>query len=123
MPKRASSPRPQSSARQTDTPSERLARQFFTGFVRTHVLHHAAHEAVCGVTLTQELARHGYRLSPGTLYPLLHDLAQAGYLRGSTERCEGRRRKCYSITPKGLWVLSKVKAQIKELVSEILENE
>jgi hypothetical protein len=31
--------------------------------------------------MIEELGRHGYRISPGTLYPLLHNLEKKGYLR------------------------------------------
>lgn len=33
-----------------------------------------------GLALIAELRRHGYELSPGTLYPVLHQLEGAGYL-------------------------------------------
>src|SRR5579859_2643932 len=36
------------------------------GFVRIHILHHAAEGEVYGQWLIEELARHGYRISPGT---------------------------------------------------------
>ena len=57
-----------------------MLRDFFLGFVRTHVLHHASREPVYGLQLIAELRRHGYDLSPGTLYPMLHDLGKSGYL-------------------------------------------
>nr|MBI3612512.1 helix-turn-helix transcriptional regulator [Nitrospirota bacterium] len=102
--------------------AERLLRQLFLGFVRTHILYHAAAEPVCGVDLAEELARHGYRLSPGTLYPTLHGLEAAGYLRCIPELRDGRRRKCYRITPTGRWALGEARKQIKELVEEVLED-
>ncbi len=102
--------------------AERLVRQLFLGFVRTHILYHAATEPVCGVDLAEELARHGYRLSPGTLYPTLHGLEAAGYLRCVPEIRDGRRRKCYRITPTGRWALEEARKLIKELVEEVLED-
>ncbi len=53
-----------------------MLRDFFLGFIKVHVLHHAAHEPIYGVAMIAELARHGYELSPGTLYPLLHSLEE-----------------------------------------------
>jgi len=100
-----------------------LARELFLGFVKTHILYHASKEAVCGVGLAEELANHGYRLSPGTLYPTLHALAAAGYLRCLPELHEGRRRKSYRITKSGLWALSEARKRLRELVEEVLENE
>ncbi|NMC01995.1 MAG: PadR family transcriptional regulator, partial [Chloroflexi bacterium] len=49
-----------------------LSRELFLGFVKAHILYHAGREAVYGLWLIEELARHGYELSPGTLYPILH---------------------------------------------------
>lgn len=102
--------------------SRQLDRQFFLGFVRTHILFHAAEAAICGVGITAELARHGYRLSPGTLYPILHALAAAGYLRCVSKVENGRVRKYYTITARGRWALDEAKKRLKELVKEVLEE-
>jgi PadR family transcriptional regulator, regulatory protein PadR len=64
-----------------------MVRDFFLGFIKIHILHHATYAPVYGVTIIAELRRHGYDLSPGTLYPLLHSLEAAGSLaRGSSRR-------------------------------------
>ncbi|MGH7410247.1 MAG: PadR family transcriptional regulator [Candidatus Methylomirabilis sp.] len=105
------------------TKTDRLVRRFFLGFVRTHILFHAAERPVCGVDLSEELARHGYRLGPGTLYPILHDLMAAGYLHCILEVRNGRRCKCYSVTSRGRWALVRVRKQIKELVREVMEGD
>jgi len=86
-------------------------------------LFHAAEKPVCGVGLSEELARHGYRLSPGTLYPTLHGLEEAGYLRCVPEVQDGRVRKHYRITADGRWALEQVRKQIAELVEEVMSNE
>jgi len=101
---------------------DQLDRQFFLGFVRTHILFHAAEAPIFGVEITEELARHGYRLSPGTLYPILHGLAAAGYLRRASKVENGRVRKYYSITSQGRWALGEAKKRLKELVKEVLEE-
>lgn len=103
--------------------SDQLDRQLFLGFVRTHILFHAAESPICGVEITEELSHHGYRLSPGTLYPLLHRLATTGYLRCIPKVESGRVRKYYSITPHGRWALGEAKKRLKELVKEVLEEE
>jgi DNA-binding PadR family transcriptional regulator len=77
---------------------DELIRHFFGGFVRLHILYHAAKEAICGIEMIEELHRHGYRLSPGTLYPILHHLEQAGYLTCEDAVVSGKRRKNYRIT-------------------------
>ena len=85
------------------------------GLVRLHVLHHAAQEPVYGQWMIDELASHGYRLSPGTLYPMLSKLERDGYLTSATER-EGRTsRKFYTITEKGREGLVVARARLKEL--------
>ena len=71
----------------------------------------------------EELARHGYDLSPGTLYPLLHSLEEQGYLVQTTRVVAGRVRKYYAITDQGRTALQEAKQQIHELVREVLEEE
>lgn len=99
-----------------------IDREFFLGFVRTHILYHATKEAVFGTEIAKELARHGYEISPGTLYPILHRLEAAGYMERSAEVVGGKIRKYYRATPKGRRVLEDTKRKIGELVKEILEE-
>jgi len=40
--------------------------------------------------MIQELSRHGYRLGPGTLYPLLHGMEAQGLLRSKAASGSGR---------------------------------
>lgn len=98
----------------------RLVRQFFLGFVRLHILHHASEGSVCGVDLSSELGRHGYKLSPGTLYPILHSLEASGYLRRRDQVEGGRQRKVYTLTRKGQRALDQAKKHLEELVEEVL---
>ncbi|MBZ5497354.1 MAG: PadR family transcriptional regulator [Acidobacteriia bacterium] len=58
----------------------------FLGLIRLHILYHTVHEPIFGLGIIKELARHGYSLNPGTLYPLLHNMEQKGYLRSSVKR-------------------------------------
>ena len=104
-------------------PTRRLVRQFFLGFVKIHILHHAAEEPVCGVDLAKELAGHGYHLSPGTLYPTLHGLETAGYLRCKFELRSGRRRRTYTITRTGRQALAQARKQTRELIEEVMIGE
>lgn len=99
-----------------------MLRDFFLGFIRIHVLHHAAREPLYGGAMLAELARHGYQLSPGTLYPLLHSLEEQGYLAHERRVVEGRVRKYYVITPAGSLALQEAKHKIAELVHEVLEE-
>jgi DNA-binding PadR family transcriptional regulator len=90
--------------------------------VRLHVLYHATKEAIFGVEMMQELRRHGYEVGAGTLYPMLHQLEEAGYLTSHTEVVAGKRRKYYLATPEGVAVLETSKAKLRELVSEVLDD-
>ncbi len=99
-----------------------MLRDFFLGFIKIHVLHHAAHEPIYGVAMIAELARHGYQLSPGTLYPLLHSLEEQGYLVREERVVAGRVRKYYVITQQGSAALQEAKQKIAELVHEVLEE-
>jgi DNA-binding PadR family transcriptional regulator len=99
-----------------------ITRHFFNGFIRLHVLYHAAKDPVYGAEITEELVRHGYRLSQGTLYPTLHLLEGLGYLRSRTEVVGGRRRKYYRATPAGRRVLKEARQRLQELVAEVIED-
>ncbi|MBI2853862.1 MAG: helix-turn-helix transcriptional regulator [Chloroflexi bacterium] len=95
----------------------------YAGFVRLHILHHASKGPVFGLWIIEELARHGYRLSPGTLYPLLHDLERSGYLVSERRAVNGRIRRSYSITDSGHSALESAKGKIRELFGELFEVE
>jgi PadR family transcriptional regulator PadR len=100
-----------------------MLREFFLGFVKVHVLHHARKEPLYGVWVLGELGKHGYQLSPGTLYPLLHGLEADGYLQREERVVEGKVRKYYRITPLGERALREARTKITELVDEIAEDE
>ena len=97
-----------------------MYKDFFLGFVKTHILYHASRGPVYGVEMLEELGRHGYRLSPGTIYPTLHRLEREGYLSMYRSVVEGKVRKYYTITEQGLAVLDEAKKKIAELVNEVL---
>jgi DNA-binding PadR family transcriptional regulator len=101
-------------------PGNKMLRDFFLGFVKVHLLHHASREPVYGVWFIEELARHDYQISPGTLYPLLHNLEATGYLHREDRVVDGKVRKYYAITPLGKEALSEVRTKIQELVEEIM---
>jgi len=98
-----------------------MIRNFFLGFIKIHILHHAAKEPVYGLWLIEELDHHGYKLSPGTLYPILHKLETEHYLESFSENVGGKLRKYYRITPDGIEALAKIKDKMQELVKEVLE--
>lgn len=99
-----------------------MVREVFLAFVRVHILHHAVKEPVFGLEMIEELGRHGYSMSPGTLYPILHGMEKSGYLKSREEVVGGRVRKYYRATPKGRRMLAELRAKIRELVDEVMED-
>lgn len=92
-----------------------------SGFIRLHVLHHAAAGDLTGAWMMEELREHGYRISPGTLYPMLHGMERKGYLESSRHR-EGKRSwRAYRITAKGGEALAEAKSRLRELFRELME--
>jgi PadR family transcriptional regulator, regulatory protein PadR len=100
-----------------------MLREFFLGFIKIHILHHAAQEPVFGLALIRELARHGYEVSPGTVYPVLHELQRGGYLAREDRVVQGKVRKYYRTTPRGEEALAEARTKIAELVTEVLRRE
>lgn len=103
---------------------ERSRLDLFSGdFIKLHVLHHASERPVYGLWLIEELAEHGYRVSPGTLYPILHSLEESQMLTSYNELYEGKIRRYYKITADGRRQVKEAKLQLMELMSEILTKE
>lgn len=97
----------------------KLFRDLLLGFVKIHVLHHASKEPIYGAGIWAELETHGYQLSWGTLYPLLHNLDAAGFLQREDRVVAGKVRKYYTITPDGQRALDESRLKATELVQEI----
>lgn len=94
-------------------------QDLYIGLVRVHVLHHASKEQVFGQGIMEELGRHGYRLGPGTMYPLLHSMERRGWLKAYPVVVDGRRRKCYRATRAGKTALKEAVGRVGELHSEL----
>ncbi|HZP49396.1 MAG TPA: PadR family transcriptional regulator [Vicinamibacterales bacterium] len=98
-----------------------IVREFLLGFWKIHILHHADEDGIYGQWMLEELHRHGYRLSPGTLYPMLARMAERGWLRASEpKRSTGPR--VYRLTPRGREVLARVRRALDELYREVGER-
>jgi DNA-binding PadR family transcriptional regulator len=98
--------------------SDPIVREFLLGFWKIHILHHAKERGVYGQWMLEELRRHGYRLSPGTLYPLLARMARRGWLRAAEPK-RSRDARVYRITPAGTEVLKQLCASLAELQHEV----
>lgn len=100
-----------------------LYKDLYSGLIRLHVLHHAAEEPIFGFGMIEELARHGYKLSPGTMYPILHSLEKRGLLSSSEEWINAHKRRVYRATPLGRKALKAAKEKVKELFGELIEQQ
>lgn len=98
-------------------------REFQRGAMRLHILHHAAEEEIHGAWMTEELARHGYRISPGTLYPTLHRLEADGLLASEQQVVDGRTRRVYRATEAGRTALAEDRRALRELAREVLGDD
>ena len=95
-------------------------REFQRGAVRLHILHHADEGEIHGAWMTEELASHGYQISPGTLYPTLHRLEEEGLLVSEQRVVDGRQRRVYTATAAGRQALAEDRKALAELAREVL---
>jgi DNA-binding PadR family transcriptional regulator len=96
-------------------------QDLYSGLIRLHILHHACQEPIFGLGMIEELARHGYRLSPGTLYPIMHGLEQKGLLCSKPQQVNGKIRRVYSATASGRRALALARQKVRELFGELFE--
>lgn len=101
--------------------SDPVIRKMVLGFISIHILHHASGEPFYGSWMIDELNRHGYDMSAGTLYPILHKMEADGLLVRDDRLVDGKIRKYYSITDHGTDVLAQARKQAYELFKEIRE--
>ncbi|ASN05973.1 PadR family transcriptional regulator [Virgibacillus necropolis] len=97
----------------------KVLRKLFLGFIQIHILHHAKEEAIYGSWMLEELREHGYEISAGTLYPILHTMEVDQLLKKEDVKVNGKIRKYYQITSKGEEVLNEARAKAYELFKEI----
>jgi PadR family transcriptional regulator PadR len=101
--------------------SDEVDREFRLAFWKIHILHHAATRPVYGLWMLEELAEHGHRLSPGTLYPILARMEKHGWLRSDGDGSTKARRN-YRITPRGRKILEALRRDLIELHAEVVED-
>jgi DNA-binding PadR family transcriptional regulator len=98
-------------------------KDLYSGLIRLHVLHHAVARSIYGSWMIEELHEHGYEISPGTLYPMLHSLERKGYLKMRQEGPGKRARRLYRTTAKGRTALADAKDKVRELFGELYESD
>jgi PadR family transcriptional regulator PadR len=97
-------------------------QDLLSGLIRLHVLHHAVEDEVYGQWMIEELARHGYKLSAGTLYPMLRSMEKKGYLVSQEHRAGRSIRRIYKATPLGREALEMARGKVRELIGEMMEH-
>jgi len=97
-------------------------KDLYPALIRLHILYHAAREPIFGLAIIEELRRHGYRCSPGTLYPILHRMEERRYLASKKELVGGKLRRVYRATGLGRKALWAARAKVKELYGELFEE-
>ncbi|MEI4481783.1 MULTISPECIES: PadR family transcriptional regulator [unclassified Phyllobacterium] len=95
-------------------------QDLLSGLIRLQVLHHAVEGELYGQWMIDELAHHGYRLSAGTLYPMLKTMEKKGYLVSENRRDGRTARKFYRATPLGREALEIARLKVKELFGEMI---
>ncbi len=100
---------------------DKVLRKLFLGFIQIHILHHAGEQPIFGLWMLEELKEHGYNISAGTLYPILHSMESDGLLVKEERNVDGKIRKYYSATEKGMGVLKEARLKAYELFKEIKE--
>ncbi|WP_087972692.1 PadR family transcriptional regulator [Oceanobacillus rekensis] len=98
---------------------DKILRKLFLGFIQIHILHHAKEHPIYGAWMHEELEEHGYEISAGTLYPILHSMESDGLLLKENRNVEGKIRKYYTATSKGEVILDQARDKAYELFKEI----
>jgi PadR family transcriptional regulator PadR len=100
-----------------------VTREILLSFWKVHILHHAAEGPVYGQWIADELRRHGYNISPGTLYPLLRRMENHGWLKSNqSANAPANARREYRLTKEGARILKLIRSQVQELHREVVEE-
>lgn len=98
---------------------EQITRKIFNGLIYVHILHHGNVEPFYGSWMIGELQGHGYKISPGTLYPILKSLLEEGLIEKKECNVNGRIRKYYKTTKAGVELLNELKKNLSELFHDV----
>jgi PadR family transcriptional regulator, regulatory protein PadR len=105
--------------------SDQISREIHLAFWKVHILHHAGERPIYGQWLLEELRRHGFQVSPGTLYPLLARMEHQGWIRAArrvpASASPKARRECV-LTSKGARALAGLRRQVDELHREVVRD-
>jgi DNA-binding PadR family transcriptional regulator len=102
-----------------------ILREILLSSWKVHILHHAEERPIDGQWLLDELRRHGFQVSPGTLYPLLARMEQDGLLEVMTPdnpHPSPKARREYALTARGTRMVARLRRQVEELHHEVVEE-
>lgn len=105
-------------------PHAALQREILRPLWKVHILHHAQKAPIVGHWMLEELREHGYRVSPGTLYPLLSRMEKLGWLKlvGPARGKPSKQGQLYRATAAGRRALREVEERLRELIGEVHEK-
>jgi PadR family transcriptional regulator, regulatory protein PadR len=104
---------------------DQISREIHLAFWKVHILHHAGEHPIYGQWLLDELRHHGFRVSPGTLYPVLSRMKDQGWLRAVrrvSASASPKARREYVLTSKGIRALARLRHQVDELHREVVRE-
>ena len=106
---------------QNTMPDTAVEREILRPLWKVHILFHAQAGPIVGHWMLEELREHGYRVSPGTLYPLLGRMEQLGWLKRVNKpgRSAPKDARPYRATAAGRRALREVQARLRELGGEL----
>lgn len=100
---------------------KQIIRKIFNGFIYMHILHHGEKGEFYGSWMIEELEEHGYKVSPGTIYPILKAMVEENLLEKNEKIVDGKVRKYYKTTIEGQELLLELKTSLAQLTHEINE--
>ncbi len=80
------------------------------GFLRHYVLHRIAEKPAHGYDLLQEIESKTegvWRPGAGSIYPILKELVNGGYIKAESHKKTGKQQHIYNITPEGRALLQR----------------
>jgi DNA-binding PadR family transcriptional regulator len=100
-----------------------LDREVLLSLWKVHILHHAGEGPLHGQWMIEELREHGYEISAGTLYPMLHRMERLGWLKSAADSRNGKRaRRDYRLTKEGRKALGIIRERLEEVYDEVVRD-
>ncbi len=91
---------------------EEMTRRLESGLFRPYILWICSKSATSGTDLLTVERTHDHVLSPGKLYPVLHQLAEDGLLQEESRIEHGKVHKYYKTTSEGMKSLARLRSDL-----------